>query len=357
MVRSTAAILALGLWGIGCQPSLDQTVSLVDKPRLLAVRAEPAEAPPMPPTEVTFKALFAGPRGVESGGQIEWSFCNARKPLAELGPVSPVCLQPAVGSSFIPIGSGAQVMGVIPDVACRQFGPAVPMATMPGQPPGRPVDPDPTGGYYQPVQVFASTPDGDALGVFRSRISCGLAGGTGEQQAAYGHGYRINVNPDVAALNVVGGAALTPHAGGATNAVHPGEKLTLRVSWATCPLTDKCGDGVCGPDETATGCAADCANVNTNPMGCTGAERYMNLDLVSDKIVDQRERITVSWFATGGAFDSDTTGRDSTDTATTSDDGWQAPSQSTPQNPVVLWVVLHDDRGGVGWQEYALDVR
>ncbi len=144
-----------------------------------------------------------------------------------------------------------------------------------------------------------------------------------------------------------------PHTSGAPNTVHPGQKLNLEVSWAVCPLKDTCGDGVCGPDETVTECPADC----TNPMGCTGAERYMNLDLVSDQIVDQRERITVSWFATGGAFDSDTTGRDSTDTATSSGDGWQAPSQPTHRNPIILWVVLHDDRGGVGWQEYALDVR
>ncbi len=83
----------------------------------------------------------------------------------------------------------------------------------------------------------------------------------------------------------------------------------------------------------------------------------MNLDLVTNTIVDQRERIAVSWFATDGAFDSDTTGRDSSDTSTTTDNGWEAPAKPPRQSPVVLWVVLHDDRGGVGWQEYAFDVR
>jgi hypothetical protein len=357
MVRAGIAFaLALGLVAVAsCQPSLDQAVSIVTTTRVLSVRADPAETTAIPPGQLTFTALVAGPNGAETNARVDWAFCNARKPLAQLGPVNPECVQQNTGSDFVHLGTGLKVMATMPDVACRNFGPNPPMVMGEAGLQGRPVDPDPTGGYYQPVQVVASGSDGETVTVFRSRVSCGLAGGSGDQQSAYGHGYRMNENPEVAGLKVVGkGAmALVPHTGGATNAVKRGESITLEASWPTCPLHDVCGDGVCGPDETVTGCAADC----TTPKGCNGAERYINLDLVQNQIVDQRERISVSWFATGGSFSSDTTGRDSTDTATTSDDTWTAPAQPPQQNPVILWVVLLDDRGGAGWAEYAFDVQ
>jgi hypothetical protein len=337
-----------------CQPSLDQAVSIVTSTRVLAVRAEPAENTANPQGMPTFKALVGGPRGDEAHATIAWAFCNARKPLAQLGPVNPECVQQSTGGDFVSLGTGLEVTGTIPDVACRNFGPNPPMG-MEGGLPGRPVDPDPTGGYYQPVQVVASSADGESVAVFRTRLSCGLAGGSGDQQAEFGHGYHINVNPEVAALKIVGTGATTlaPHTGNATNPVKVAQSVTLEVSWAACPLTDVCGDGVCGPDESATACAADCMPLK----GCTGAERYVNLDLVKNMIVAQRERISVSWFATAGSFANDTTGRDSTDTASTSDNVWTAPSQPPQQNPVILWVVLEDDRGGVGWAEYAFEVQ
>ena len=64
--------------------------------------------------------------------------------------------------------------------------------------------------------------------------------------------------------------------------------------------------------------------------------------------------MTVAWFATGGSFDNDRTGRDTSDLTASSDNGWHAPAAA---GPVHLWVVLRDDRGGVGWAEYAFDVK
>jgi len=59
----------------------------------------------------------------------------------------------------------------------------------------------------------------------------------------------------------------------------------------------------------------------------------------------------VSWFATGGSFDVDHTGRLESEFAqTTSDDTWTAPKDP---GPVFMWVVLRDDRGGVDWQEFS----
>lgn len=61
----------------------------------------------------------------------------------------------------------------------------------------------------------------------------------------------------------------------------------------------------------------------------------------------------VSWFATGGTFDADKTGRAEDDPATTSDNLWTAPSPGV----VHLWIVLRDSRGGVDWASYDLVVR
>jgi len=114
-------------------------------------------------------------------------------------------------------------------------------------------------------------------------------------------------------------------------------------------MTDICGDGICGPDETLMSCPKDCKT----PHGCAGAERFVNFDLGSQSVLDQREAMQITWYATAGSFDNDSTGRVSTDTAVTSDNNWHAPSQA---GAVHLWVVLHDARGGIGWAGYTLDV-
>jgi hypothetical protein len=166
--------------------------------------------------------------------------------------------------------------------------------------------------------------------------------------------YHLNANPAVDSVGTVNGAAVTPLAvddgSGTANPVGMSRRLSLRVTWKACPDPDVCGDGICGPDETAATCAGDCMT----PQGCSGAERYVNMDLGSRSLVVQREGMRVSWFATGGAFDLDHTGRDATDSASTSDNAWTAPGQA---GHVYLWVVLRDERGGVGWTAYVLDVR
>jgi hypothetical protein len=77
------------------------------------------------------------------------------------------------------------------------------------------------------------------------------------------------------------------------------------------------------------------------------------LDQASGVLTDQREGISVLWFATGGSFDNDRTGRTASDTSVVSDNGWRAPSHA---GVVTMWVVLLDDRGGTTWGEYVLDI-
>jgi hypothetical protein len=185
--------------------------------------------------------------------------------------------------------------------------------------------------------------------LYQMRLSCGFSGASEASQGTLTARYHLNTNPAVSSLTS-GSASLVTSEHGAKNRVSVGSTLSLVVAWPTCPLVDQCGDGVCGADESAKSCPADC----TNPKGCAGAERYVNLDVASQTVVDQREGIHVSWYTTVGSFAQDRTGNAGTDDAVTSANQWTAPS--SPQD-VTLWVVLHDDRGGIGWETYALSVR
>jgi len=352
MVIRRAAFVSLGVAGVvaaaaACKPNLNDTTSIVTVPTVLAVQSSPAEAPPS--TSVTYTALVAGPSGDLLSSPVRWNYCNERNPLSNLGPVAVQCVEPG-NAALQPIGSGLGATAAIPTLACTNFGPNPPAATA-GQPAGRPVDPDPSGGYYQPVSVFLPGGSGTQILLYDMRLSCGFAGANEDSQGELQARYHLNENPSVAALKA-GGSTFALDTTGKANTVRSDQTVALEVSWPPCPLTDVCGDGVCGADESLKSCPADCKKGGGG--GCAGAERYVNFDLGSQGVIDARESIQVSWYATGGSFDNDSTGRDTGDTAVTSDNNWQAPSQA---GTVHLWVVLHDARGGIGWAGYTLDVQ
>jgi hypothetical protein len=299
---------------------------------------------------VKYSALYADASGTIAMPAIDWTFCDAREPLAELGPVNPKCLQPGNADWFAGVGVGESVAATLPSTACQTFGPDVPPAVM-GMPQPRPVDPDPTGGYYQPLRVTA--PDGSVT-LGETRLSCGAGGAPPLVMVDFQHRYHLNTAPVIAALTplMADGSAGAPFvtADKGMNPVQAGARLGLRVSWAECPATDTCGDGLCGPSETATTCMGDCAK----PVGCTGAERYVLFIVQSQALDIVRESITVTWFTNGGSYDSDATGRDANDVTASSDNAWHAPGS---KGPVHLWVVLTDARGGSGWSEFVLDVQ
>lgn len=312
--KALVGVIVITLAASACRPDLPLTLSRVTGPRLLAVRAEPAEV--APGSRSALRALWVDERGSRMDAGIQWWFCNERKPLRELGPVSPRC---AGGDADLqPIGVGLDVNAAVPPDACRLFGPDAPESTA-EEPAGRPVDADPTGGYYQPIRLGT----GEVPAVDRLRLVCGLAGATLEQLVSYRTRYRVNVNPAIASLHVIDGPELVPLERGA-NRARRGERLALRTAWPTC------GDA-----------------------GCTGAERYVALDPVTRSLADRREAIRVSWFATDGDFGDDRTGREEGDGATTSDNVWTAPAQSAT---VTMWLVLRDSRGGAGWSTYVVTV-
>jgi len=305
--------LISSLAGAGCVPELDDDVSLVSDARVLAIVAEPPEAGEG--DSVRLGALVAG---AEAGVLPLLSFCHARKSLAELGPVAPECLQEG-SIELEPLGRGQSVVGVIERSACSVFGPRRPAAEA-GQPAGRPVDPDPTGGFYQPVLAALPGQPSTLGGV---RLDCGLPGADRDQVIEYNQRHRPNRNPRLQSVDVFRDGAYLGIAEGTPFAVGAGEQVELRAVWEACAA----------PVE------------GTTPVDdCGGAEPYVVLDPESRSIVERSEALLTSWYATAGLFDEPRTGPDGA--APSALNRWVAPASP---GLVDVWVVLRDGRGGVGY--------
>lgn len=118
---------------------------------------------------------------------------------------------------------------------------------------------------------------------------------------------------------------------------------------------------MCTVSETAEDCAIDCEEPADDcegeclpPRGCGGSELYVLHDLQRRVLVDRREAMRVSWFTTAGTFEVDHTGQGAAEaSANTSDDVWVAPDEETD---ATIFVVLRDDRGGVGYRRYRIHV-
>ena len=346
LVRSVIASAALGSF-LACVPDLPDDQALIASPRILAVRADPAEVRAGQP--VTLTALLAAPPGVPvTGDALEWAMCLARKPLTELGPVAQECIDRfgTGGDSFQRLGRGQSVTATVPVDACRLFGPLVPPAAAGGVS-GRPVDPDLSGGYYQPVVLGSDA--GAALGSVR--LACGVVGVPSSEAIRYNQGARPNENPEIERLEIVAGAphVVAPGGDAPGGTVAPGARVELRAVWAACPRQPVCGDAMCTAGENQSTCAADCRDA---PKGCTGAETYLWPNPATRLVEERQEHITVSWFADTGVFAEEQTGRTEGDEDAASN-VWTAPSQPGVGR---LWIVVRDDRGGVGWREYLVRV-
>jgi hypothetical protein len=312
----------------GCQPDFGVRASSVGSLRVLAVSADPPEA--APGAAVSYTALVVDGAGQRDDAPVDWAYCKKQKALAELDDADPLCFV-FTADYLVPLGTGTTVTGKLPSDACNLFGPDVPPA-LAGSPPGRPVDPDATGGFYQPLRLILPDPT-DAmfpavLGLGESRVVCGVAGATAEALKELAASYRLNQRPTLTGVSAVGAAsiALAPDDGeGAGLVVKAGSRTTLRAAWPAC-----------GPD-----------------AACGGAETYARYEPATGTIAHPRERLTVSWFATAGAFTFDSISAASADDVSV-DDAWTAPSTA---GRVRLWAVLRDDRGGVSWERYAVDVQ
>jgi hypothetical protein len=349
MKKALFSLFTVSVLAVACVPEFGDDLALVGTPRILAVRATPAEARAGQPVTLTVLSVVPG-GGPSTNDRTEWAMCLARKPLTELGPVAQECIDRfgIGGTSFLRLGRGASVTGTIPPDACQRFGPLTPPATANGVA-GRPVDPDLSGGYHQPIVLGSD--GGTALASVR--LACGVVGVPSTEAARFGQGYRPNENPEIDRLEITSAPARAIEPGaevvGAT--VPAGARLDLRVSWAACPVDPVCGDGLCTSGENQSTCAADC---RTTPKGCTGGETYLWPNPDSRVVQTRREAITVAWFADTGSFRDEQTGRTEREAgAIDAFNVWTAPNAPGRAH---LWVVIRDDRGGTGWREYVVQI-
>lgn len=282
-----------------CVPDFDSDGGTLTEPRILALRGVPAEARPGDP--IRFEVLLANPDG--SSGTANFSYCNQARNSEERTGVSQVCL---AGEALQPIGTNATV----PRDACARFGPNTPPSEA-GEPPRRPSDPDPTGGYFVPV--LAEDERGVAPPSFGfQRVRCDLAGATREIFEAYQERYRANLHPEI--VRVLASSAGELSASRSTMLTAESTELRLEV-----PLDS--------------------------------FEPYVVYSANDSALYDATETVRVNWYASAGLFDASATFVDpATGTATVR---YTPPEDSGVAR---LWIVVSDSRGGSAWEQFAITV-
>jgi hypothetical protein len=274
----------------GCQDALDQRLAIIHEPRVIAIVSDPAEVKPV--GSVVYSAVIATPDGPATD-PARWALCVAPKAPTEDNAVSTDCTG---DTALIELGSAPTAAAIVPSDACTLFGPDVPPGGF------RPRDPDPTGGFYQPVRAELA----GALAFGFTRITCKLGSAPGDVAHDYDLHYAANVNPTVS-------IAIDPMEPTA------GSSVTLTASWPA-----------------------------------AAAESFLYYDPQSQTLVTRREAMRVSWFATGGDLPVDATAVGETDDATTASTTWRTPA--TPGS-AWLWIVLRDSRGGIATQTLEVTVR
>jgi len=311
----SALLILVALSAAGCKPDLGAPPSLVTGPQILAIRGTPPEAAES--ATVTYDALAVDVTGTIAAPPFDWAQCLAPDPPANGNDVSSACLT-------IPddAGPAPTFMAALPDDACMLFGPETPPPQK-GQPPTRPADPDTTGGYYQPIRATWSADSGQQIAFALERILCRLANAPVDAAGQYASDYVPNQNPQLADLIFDPAGAATPLFSAGQTAMTPGtiaagQTVTLQADW-----TD------------------------------ASTETFLVWDVVSLNLVLQQESLRLSWFASGGSFLHDASGRSATETETFTQNSWTAPDVA---GPVHFWTVLRDDRGGIDFAEAEIDV-
>jgi hypothetical protein len=187
------AALFVALHAVACAPDFEDQPYLVDRPRLIAVIAEPAELRPREAVTLTPVVVGPGAQNLEAS----WRFCTAPPRVADPRPIADSCLSES--------GTSNQT---IPADACARFGPD------PADGKQRPTDPDSSGGFYQPVVI-------DGLGepaVARVRIHCPLPDVAAELSQQLEQRYVLNHNPELLGLE--------------SSELRAGVVSRLRVNWS-----------------------------------------------------------------------------------------------------------------------------
>ncbi len=276
-----------------CLAGDEPTPALVVEPQIIAVLSDPPEVEPG--ALARYQAIVAMPDGAPAPS-LTWSYCVTPRALTDNAAVAQTCARvpelPLAGANLL-------VEGAVPADACARFGPAVRAGE-------RPVDPDPTGGYYQPVRAQLAT---GQIAILRHRIRCPLANAPIAVAQDFAQRYRSNAAPVLATFAIDSAGVPID-----STSVPAGAKLSLRAS-----------------------------------LTADSAELYLAYDMEHARLVELSERLEVDWFVTAGSLSA----RTSSVEALSSHVRWRAPAQA---GPVRLWLVVRDDRGGIAAQTFELTI-
>lgn len=303
MALSRLVLVLVACLGSACFPSLEEESYLLTEERILAIRGIPAEA--RPNTPVRYEVLIAAPDGTQEV-ELRLAYCTEPRSADERTGVSAACLQ----------GQALQSVEVETELladACARFGPNTP-PSQEGMRPRRPADPDPTGGYYLPIQV--QRVENASLQSFGfHRVRCDLAGATRDIFDEYQERYLENRHPQIAALFAQQGS----------------ETHDLLVE----PRRVSRGQSV----------------LLVGQARADAFEDFVVYSAEDARLFDRKERLTLNWYVTGGQLERS---RQSLDPARReAKTEWRAPDSA---GPVHGWLVLRDDRGGAAWSEFLIEV-
>ncbi len=304
--RHAVALASLAA-SASCAPDLNVRASRVVQTRVVAVRATPAEA--RPGDTVSWEAIVVSPLPTPAP-TTAWAMCLRPRSAADSITVTGACLQapdtnPAAVVVALPTTAPFQAQATIPSDACSKIGPDVPRTSATGEQ-QRPPDADITGGYQLPIRVALTDQTGTDISFDRQRVRCNLASAPAAAARDYDARYKTNENPAIIGLKL-GDTVTTPE--GATFVAQGAAQVTMVVGW--------------------------------DP---SSQETYVLFDPVQRAVVERRENLEIAWYTNGGEFEHD---------RTTPDDGQPLSTNvlkldAGRTGPVTVWVVLRDDRGGVG---------
>jgi len=300
---------------VACVPDLDLKASRVSETRVVAVRANPAEV--APGQSVSWQAIVVTPLAVSTQPQIDWAMCTAPRNPSDPITVADACFAVAVDADPTMMGApivttvagagGAFESALIPMDICRKIGPDVSGTSATGAK-QRPPDPDITGGYQVPIRLVTSDATGVDVAFDRQRVHCSLANAPAAVARDFTNRYKNNTNPDVASIALQDQAV--PPDGTGRFQVPRGATLPISIQW--------------------------------DPA--LAIESYVAYDTDKRELVDRTEQLDVSWYTNGGQFHRDRTLPDPGNASASN----TIELDANVTELVTIWVVLRDERGGVG---------
>ena len=295
MKKREYGFLFIACLQVACAPEFDSRPSELRDARILAVQAEPAEV--RPSEELSYRFLLADPENRFSVDEAKWAFCTSPKPLSEENIVSSACFEDGVEAIS---GAGNPISTRMPSTSCIRFGPELVESD------ARPRDADSTGGYFQPLRLSLL----ERFTVGLSRVRCNLAGAPSSIAADFEARYTNNQNPGEPTL-------LLQNESLSFEDIAVEDEVIFLLRWTE-------------------------EDIETFPI----------FEVENRELRDEQETLSVSWFATGGSFQTDTSTAPEGEVETTN--LWKAPQEA---GSYTIYAVLRDSRGGVSWASQELNVQ